>query len=273
MYASWKFAYCITTVCLFPGNRDGSDRTGFHHSYGGRSRASDFHHKTSNLTSTSSSQDDFGHLQTAELAEWAIGQVKQEQGFSQASCGGSKPRTVASFPRTNPPACGVPCCTGEYTNCPCGCQSYSTDTQMNLDPVELQRLKLKCTCTCCGLKFHNQSNLRRHQKKHFNIYRHHCSICGYKFSRSDSLKLHMKRKHDKTNYAGWCTLLYLFSLIDAFLLYLGMCTSLCLHPTLELCARCWVCGDFLLVVHVCFPEEPHRVPSCPFSFTLQNLIF
>lgn len=190
-------------MCLFPGNQDGSDCTGFRHSQGGRSRASDFHHKSSNLTSTTSAHDDTGHLlQSVELAEWAVGQVKEEQGITRASCSdssGIEPQTVLALPRSNQQACGVPCCTGDFTNCPCGCQSYSTDTQMNLDPLELQRLKQKCTCACCGLKFHNQSNLRRHQKKHFNIYRHHCSICGYKFSRSDSLKLHMKRKH-RMNY-------------------------------------------------------------------------
>lgn len=191
-------------MCLFPGNRDGSDSTGLHHSQRGRSRASDYRHKTSALGSTGSAHGDFGHLQSTELTEWAVGQVKLERGSTWALGSGSSNselREGASLSSSGQQACGVPCCTGEYTNCPCGCQSYSTDTQMNLDPVELQRLKLKCTCTCCGLKFHNQSNLRRHQKKHLNIYRHHCSICGYKFSRSDSLKLHMKRKH-KVEYTG-----------------------------------------------------------------------
>lgn len=122
-------------------------------------------------------------------------------GKINTSSGQLEDQAMSFMPGHTVQDCGVPCCTGDFTNCPCGCQSYTSDTQMNLDPEELEQLRQKCTCACCGLKFHNRSNLRRHEKKHLNIYRHHCAICGRKFSRSDCLKLHMKRKH-KSIHSG-----------------------------------------------------------------------
>lgn len=102
-----------------------------------------------------------------------------------------------SVPSSAASGCGS-CCVGNGKldkKCLCGCQPYNSELTMNIDPAELERLRQKCTCSCCGVQFHNQSNLRRHEKVHFNIYQHQCSICGQKFSRSDTLKLHLRRKH------------------------------------------------------------------------------
>lgn len=106
---------------------------------------------------------------------------------------------------TNETSIGTPLlqssgCTGNFSNCQCGCQdSYGRccgqSLQMQLDVTELIRLEQSCTCTQCGKSFHNSSNLRRHKRKHFNAYTHVCTICGRKFFRSDVLKLHMKNVH------------------------------------------------------------------------------